>query len=94
MRIERSTLDQVKNRFELNKQKKTEEKKKYDLEKRLQELEEEVSNITLCRYSPEHFYSFTTFNNGSVMYRMYEQKSTEEISDFSEREKQLRQSQV
>jgi len=41
MRIERSTLDQVKQRFELNKQKKTEQKKKYDLEKRLQELQEE-----------------------------------------------------
>jgi U4/U6.U5 tri-snRNP component SNU23 len=41
MRIERSTLDQVKQRFELNKQKKNEQKKKYDLDKRLQELQEE-----------------------------------------------------
>lgn len=42
MKTERSTLDQVKQRFELLKQKKSEEKKKYDLDKRLQELQEEV----------------------------------------------------
>ncbi|OXA45587.1 zinc finger matrin-type protein 2 [Folsomia candida] len=41
MKIERSTLDQVKQRFEVLKQKKTEQKKKYDLDKRLQELQEE-----------------------------------------------------
>lgn len=42
MRIERSSLDQVKQRFEVNKQKLNEQKKKYDLDKRLQELQEEV----------------------------------------------------
>jgi len=41
MRIERSTLDQVKQRFEANKQKLSEQKKKYDLDKRIQELQEE-----------------------------------------------------
>lgn len=46
MRIERSSLDQVKQRFEVNKQKLNEQKKKYDLDKRLQELEEEVSCYT------------------------------------------------
>lgn len=44
MKIERSTLDQVKQRFEVLKQKKTEQKKKYDLDKRLQELQEEVES--------------------------------------------------
>lgn len=46
MKIERSTLDQVKNRFELLKQKKNEQKKKYDLDKRVQELQEEVCVCT------------------------------------------------
>jgi len=43
MRIARSTVEDVRNRFVLNKQKKTELKKKYDLDKRIQELEEEES---------------------------------------------------
>jgi len=47
MRIERSTLSQVKQRFENNKQKAMEHKKKYDLEKRVKELEEEVSGFLL-----------------------------------------------
>lgn len=45
MRIERSSLDQVKKRFELNKRKLEEKKKDYDLEQRVKELREEVSNI-------------------------------------------------
>ncbi|XP_060747579.1 zinc finger matrin-type protein 2-like [Tachysurus vachellii] len=40
MRVERSTLDQVKKRFEVNK-KKLEEKKKKDFEERMKELQEE-----------------------------------------------------
>ncbi len=43
MRIERSSLDQVKKRFELNKKKLEEKKKDYDLEQRVKELREEVS---------------------------------------------------
>ena len=35
MKIERSTLDQVKERFEFNKKKKDEEKKKYGMQSRL-----------------------------------------------------------
>ncbi len=44
MRVERSSLDQVKNRFEMNKRKKEEEKKKteYNFESRIKELKEEV----------------------------------------------------
>ncbi len=44
MRVERSSLDQVKNRFEANKRKKEEEKKKieYNFESRIKELKEEV----------------------------------------------------
>ena len=41
MKIERSTVDQVKQRFELNKQKMEEKKKQYDFEERMKELKEE-----------------------------------------------------
>ena len=42
MKIERSSLEQVKARFELNKKKKDERKKDYDFEERVKELQEEV----------------------------------------------------
>lgn len=42
MKIERSSLDQVKKRFEINKKKMEEKKKEYDFEERLKELKEEV----------------------------------------------------
>lgn len=42
MKIERSTLDQVKARFTQNKKKLEEKKKDYDLEQRVKELKEEV----------------------------------------------------
>lgn len=44
MKVERSTLDQVKNRFAMNKRKKeeVEKKKEYDFDARIKELEEEV----------------------------------------------------
>ena len=45
MKIERSTLEQVKARFALNKKKLEEKKKDYDLEQRVRELKEEVSNL-------------------------------------------------
>ncbi|XP_070552765.1 zinc finger matrin-type protein 2-like [Ptychodera flava] len=41
MRVERSSLDQVKKRFELNKKKMEEKKKEYDFEQRMEELREE-----------------------------------------------------
>jgi U4/U6.U5 tri-snRNP component SNU23 len=41
MKIERSTVDQVKNRFALNKKKLEETKKQYDFEERMKELKEE-----------------------------------------------------
>ncbi|KAL6030695.1 hypothetical protein STEG23_037421 [Scotinomys teguina] len=41
MRVERSTLDQVKKRFEVNKKKMEEKQKDYDFEKRMKELREE-----------------------------------------------------
>ncbi|XP_064608938.1 zinc finger matrin-type protein 2-like [Liolophura sinensis] len=41
MRIERSSLDQVKKRFEINKKKMEEKKKEYDFEERMKELREE-----------------------------------------------------
>ena len=42
MKIERSTLDQVKERFAMNSKKKEEKKKEYDFEERMKELQEEV----------------------------------------------------
>ncbi|KAJ8298536.1 hypothetical protein KUTeg_025067 [Tegillarca granosa] len=42
MKIERSTLDQVKKRFEINMKKKEEKKKDYDFEERMKELKEEI----------------------------------------------------
>lgn len=50
MKIERSSLDQVKKRFESNKKKMEEKKKDYDLEQRLRELKEEVINKILSLY--------------------------------------------
>ncbi|XP_074650870.1 zinc finger matrin-type protein 2-like [Tubulanus polymorphus] len=41
MKVERSTLDQVKRRFEMNKKKKEEKKKDYDFTERMKELREE-----------------------------------------------------
>lgn len=43
MRVERSSLDQVKKRFEVNKKKMEEKQKEYDFEERMKELREEVS---------------------------------------------------
>lgn len=45
MRIERSTLDAVKNRFEINKKKMEEKKKEYDMAARLQEIAEEEEKL-------------------------------------------------
>lgn len=45
MRIERSSLDQVKKRFEINKKKMEEKKKEYDFEERMKELREEVKSV-------------------------------------------------
>lgn len=45
MKIERSSLDQVKKRFESNKKKMEEKKKDYDLEQRLRELKEEEEKL-------------------------------------------------
>lgn len=45
MRVERSSLDQVKKRFEANKKKMEEKKKDYDFEQRMQELREEEEKI-------------------------------------------------
>lgn len=45
MRIERSTLDQVKQRFQVNKKKMEEKKKDYDMSQRMQELAEEEERL-------------------------------------------------
>ncbi|KAK0071269.1 hypothetical protein PV326_001451, partial [Microctonus aethiopoides] len=48
MKIERSTLDQVKARFAANKKKMEEKKKDYDFEQRVKELKEEEERIKEC----------------------------------------------
>lgn len=45
MRVERSSLDQVKKRFEMNKKKLEERKKDYDIESRVKELKEEEDKL-------------------------------------------------
>lgn len=50
MKIERSSLDQVKKRFEINKKKMEEKKKEYDFEERLKELKEEVCHYECILY--------------------------------------------
>lgn len=45
MRVERSSLDQVKKRFEVNKKKLEEKQKEYDFEERMKELREEVRTV-------------------------------------------------
>ncbi|CAG5077041.1 Similar to Zmat2: Zinc finger matrin-type protein 2 (Mus musculus) [Cotesia congregata] len=45
MKVERSTLEQVKARFNANKKKMEEKKKDYDLEQRVKELKEEEEKI-------------------------------------------------
>lgn len=49
MKVERSTVDQVKKRFELNKKKMEEKKKEYDIDQRLQELKEEDEKMKAYR---------------------------------------------
>jgi U4/U6.U5 tri-snRNP component SNU23 len=49
MKIERSSVDQVKERFNLNKKKLEEEKKKYDFEERMKELKEEEEKAKAYR---------------------------------------------
>ncbi|KAK9501011.1 hypothetical protein O3M35_002148 [Rhynocoris fuscipes] len=45
MRVERSSLDQVKRRFELNKKRLEEKKRDYDLEQRMKEIQEEEDKL-------------------------------------------------
>ncbi|XP_035218447.1 zinc finger matrin-type protein 2-like [Stegodyphus dumicola] len=45
MRVERSTLEQVKQRMEMNKRKREEKQKEYDFEQRLQELKDEEEKL-------------------------------------------------
>ena len=52
MKVERSSLDQVKARFAMNKKKKEEDSKKkdYDFDSRIKELENEVCHIFCIPY--------------------------------------------
>jgi len=49
MKVERSTLDQVKKRFESNKKKLEEKKKQYDFEERMKELKEDEERTKAYR---------------------------------------------
>jgi len=74
MKIERSTLDQVKARFAQNKRKLEEKKKDYDLEQRVKELKEEV-----CIYSWDHSED-SCFKIISIIHRKKKLKNTERKS--------------
>ena len=50
MKVERSTVDQVKQRFETLKRKKEEKNKEYDLTERIQEVKEEVCRGSQSTY--------------------------------------------
>jgi len=49
MKVERSSLDQVKKRFETNKRKQDEQKKEYDFSERIKELKEEEEKQKMFR---------------------------------------------
>lgn len=51
MRVETSSVDQVRKRFETNKKKQEEKKKDYDIELRMKELKEEVNWQNLFFYN-------------------------------------------
>ena len=51
MKVERSSLEQVKKRFEMNKKKLEEKSKNYDFEERVQELQEEVCLLQMVFFS-------------------------------------------
>ena len=58
MKVERSSLDQVKKRFETIKKKKEDKKRQYDFDERMKEMKEEVNfccYIKYIRYSNLHF---------------------------------------
>lgn len=57
MKVERSSVDQVKKRFEMLKKKKEEKTKEYDLSERIQELKEEVI-FTVLIYSFPYTYFY------------------------------------
>lgn len=62
MKIERSSLEQVRKRFEMNKRKMEEKKKDYDFEERIKELKEEVVYFQhfhwlICLVKDIHMYS-------------------------------------
>ena len=61
MKVERSSLDQVKKRFETNKKKMEEKLKGYDIEERIQELHEEVRVMFYCRRSGQRPFSTVYF---------------------------------
>ncbi len=63
MRVERSSLDSVKKRFEMNKKKMEEKKKDYDFEERMKELREEVrGDRTHSLSSVAQFHKFECYS--------------------------------
>ena len=64
MKVERSTLDQVKNRFAFNKKKKEDDQKKkeYDFDAKIKELEEEVNYIYMIHTCKLNFLIFLIYN--------------------------------
>lgn len=88
MKIERSTLDQVKARFAQNKKKLEEKKKDYDLEQRVKELKEEVCSC-LKDYAWDYYFIYCKIANRviSIIYRKKRLKSIGRKSERIKREK-------
>ena len=63
MKVERSSVDQVKARFSMNKKKMEEKKKEYDLEQRVSELREEVVTFLTVIFD---VYALTVFHRKST----------------------------
>jgi hypothetical protein len=60
MKVERSTVDQVKERFDVLKKKKEEKKKEYDIEQKMKEMGEEV------KFIPKIFVT-STYQNYAIL---------------------------
>ena len=61
MKVERSSLDQVRQRFEMNKRKQEEKKKEYVFNERMKELQEEVIRSWCVRWWASQWDKYVLF---------------------------------
>ena len=80
MKLKRSTVDDVKNRFEYLKKKKNEEKKEYSLSERLQDAAEE--EIKMAAYNTQVYNLIKFFQNfflKCLVFRSEKKEKTENV---------------